>query len=66
MNKLLWEPTEERIKNTNMHQFMQYVGERYGVSLSAYDDLYRWSISEIPRFWEAVWRLRGRNPQQTL
>ena len=59
MNKLLWEPTEERIKNTNMYQFMQYVGERYGVPLSAYDDLYRWSISAIPRFWEAVWSYAG-------
>ncbi len=59
MNKLLWEPTEERIKNTNMYQFMQYIGERYGVPLSSYDDLYRWSISAIPRFWEAFWSYAG-------
>jgi acetoacetyl-CoA synthetase len=59
MNKLLWQPTEERIKNTNMHQFMQYIGERYGVSVSSYDDLYRWSISKIPDFWEAIWDHAG-------
>lgn len=59
MNKLLWQPTAERIKNANMYQFMQYVGERYGVSVSSYDDLYRWSISKIPDFWEAIWDHAG-------
>ena len=59
MSKLLWKPTEERIKNTNMYRFMQYVGERYGVSLSSYDDLYRWSIRQIPDFWEAIWSHAG-------
>jgi len=29
MSKLLWKPTEERIRNTNMHQYMQYVNQHY-------------------------------------
>jgi acetoacetyl-CoA synthetase len=30
MSELLWRPSEERIKNTNMYDFMQYVKERHG------------------------------------
>jgi len=55
MSKLLWEPSEERIKNTNMYQFIQYVNERYKRKLYDYPDLYQWSTSEMPLFWEAIW-----------
>ncbi len=55
MSKLLWEPSEERIKNTNMYQFLQYVNERYKRKLYDYPDLYQWSTSEMPLFWEAIW-----------
>ncbi len=55
MRKLLWEPTRERINNTNMIQFMEYVNRRYGKAFRTYDDLYQWSVTEIPTFWDAVW-----------
>jgi len=55
MSKVLWQPSEDRIKNTNMYHFMQQVNQRYGKQFRNYDDLYRWSISEIPTFWEAIW-----------
>lgn len=59
MNKLLWKPTQERINSTNMHEFIKYVTDRYGISCSCYNDLYRWSVSEIPSFWEAIWDFSG-------
>jgi acetoacetyl-CoA synthetase len=55
MSKLLWQPAEERIKNTNMYQFMEYVNARRGMSLANYDELYGWSIDESPVFWETLW-----------
>ena len=55
MSKVLWQPSEERIKNTNMYHFMQQVNQRYGKMFRNYNDLYHWSISEIPAFWEALW-----------
>ncbi len=55
MSKLLWQPSEERVKSTNMYQFMQYVNERYGRTFQDYPDLYQWSVSEIPMFWGAIW-----------
>jgi acetoacetyl-CoA synthetase len=55
MSKLLWQPSEERIKNTNMYHFMEYVNARCAMSLANYGELYRWSIEESPVFWETLW-----------
>jgi acetoacetyl-CoA synthetase len=55
MNQLLWRPSEERMKNTNMWDFMQYVNERHGKDFASYDDLYQWSIDESPNFWATLW-----------
>jgi acetoacetyl-CoA synthetase len=55
MSKLLWQPSEERIKNTNMYQFMQHINQRYGKNFQDYNDLYQWSITEIPSFWRSIW-----------
>ena len=59
MSELLWQPTEERIKNTNMYHFMQYVNARRGMNLANYDELYGWSIDESPVFWETLWAYSG-------
>jgi acetoacetyl-CoA synthetase len=55
MGQLLWQPSEERIKRTNIYDFMQYVNERLGKQFSSYDDLYHWSIAESPTFWTILW-----------
>ena len=55
MGRLLWQPSKERIESSNMYQFMQHVNERCGKSFSTYDELYRWSVLEIPDFWQALW-----------
>ncbi len=55
MSQLLWQPSEERIKRTNIYDFMQYVNERQGKEFSSYDDLYQWSIAESPTFWATLW-----------
>jgi acetoacetyl-CoA synthetase len=55
MSRLLWQPSEERIKRTNVYDFMQYVNERQSKEFSSYDDLYQWSIAESPTFWATLW-----------
>ena len=55
MNKLLWQPPDERIRNTNMHHFMQYVNARHGKNFRSYEDLYNWSIADSPAFWQTLW-----------
>jgi acetoacetyl-CoA synthetase len=55
MGKLLWEPSEERIKNSNMYRFMTQVSEKYGRQLNGYADLHQWSVDHIPEFWQEIW-----------
>jgi acetoacetyl-CoA synthetase len=55
MSKLLWKPTEERIRQSNMYRFMQFVNRRHGRNFSEYGALHEWSIQNIPEFWAAMW-----------
>jgi acetoacetyl-CoA synthetase len=55
MAELLWQPTEEQIKSTNMYRFMQQVNERFGQSFAGYPELYQWSIDNIADFWALMW-----------
>jgi len=55
MGKILWKPSDERVKNTNMSRFINFVNGKYGLTLSGYTPLYEWSVTEISDFWAAVW-----------
>ena len=55
MAKLLWEPSEEQIKESNMYRFMTFINETYNMSFSEFSSLYDWSIENLPEFWAAFW-----------
>ena len=59
MSKLLWKPSAERVEQANLTRFIGLVNRRHDLCLAGYDELYRWSIAEIPSFWEAVWDFCG-------
>jgi acetoacetyl-CoA synthetase len=51
----LWEPSEERKRNSNMARFMEFVNRKCDQNFGTYDELWKWSIDRIPEFWAAVW-----------
>lgn len=55
MGKLLNIPNEERKNNANVTKFMEFVNKSFGKNFSSYEELYNWSIEDIPDFWAAVW-----------
>ncbi|MBU2629340.1 MAG: AMP-binding protein, partial [Proteobacteria bacterium] len=55
MSKLLWQPSEERIKSTNMYRFMTIVNEKYGKDFKDYPSLWEWSVDNIEDFWVTTW-----------
>ncbi len=59
MAKLLWKPSEERIRKTNMYRFMNLINEKYGKNFNDYPGLYQWSVDNIPDFWASVWDFVG-------
>jgi acetoacetyl-CoA synthetase len=55
MAKLLWKPSEEKIKNSNMYRFMNFINEKHQQDFKEYEPLYQWSIDNIPDFWASFW-----------
>ncbi len=59
MGKLLWKPSEERIEKANMTRFIEFVNKKYDLRISSYNQLYNWSVENIPDFWDAMWEFGG-------
>ena len=55
MAKLLWKPSEARVKGTNLYRFMNVINERYNQNFTGYPELYQWSVDNIPEFWATMW-----------
>lgn len=55
MKKPLWIPSQDRINNANMTRFIKFINERHRKDFKSYNELYQWSIDNIPDFWAAMW-----------
>jgi acetoacetyl-CoA synthetase len=55
MKTPLWTPSEERVKQANLTRFMECVNEKSGKKFTSFDELYQWSIDNIPDFWAIMW-----------
>ena len=53
--EVMWQPTPEFVESTNIHRFSVWVGEKYGIDVTAYNDLWQWSVDHLEDFWAAVW-----------
>ena len=56
MGQLLWTPSRERVKQSNMAAFIDFVNRKYGLKLESYWQLHKWSVDAIPDFWAAMWQ----------
>jgi len=59
MSAPLWQPSEERIAKANLIAFMADVERDWGVAAKDYAALHDFSVSEIEKFWQSVWRHCG-------
>jgi len=69
MAKLLWKPSEDRIRQSNLFRLNSFINEKHGTQLSDYDSLYQWSIDHIPDFWAALWEffdIQASKPYQEV
>ena len=64
MSKILWNPSEKKIKSTNMYQFMGLVNQRFNKDFTDYDSLYHWSVENIPDLWATIWEFCGIKASQ--
>ncbi len=59
MPQPLWTPDPDRVARANLTRFMGAVNARYGTRLESYDQLHTWSVTEVAKFWEALWDFVG-------
>lgn len=55
LGKLLWEPTQEMQNESNVKKFMNWLEESRGLKFETYNQLWKWSVTEIENFWTAIW-----------
>jgi acetoacetyl-CoA synthetase len=60
--KLLWKHPAPMY--TPMFQFLVHVNQKYGLQLTSYDELHRWSTLNIGKFWGRVWDFVGVRAQK--
>ena len=53
---LLWEPSDSLKRESNLAAYMRWLARQQGLHFETYDDLWRWSVTEIERFWESIQR----------
>ena len=54
--KPLWIPSDDRINNSNFRKYEQFIKKEYGLELSNYSELHKWSTTDIEAFWESIWK----------
>jgi acetoacetyl-CoA synthetase len=55
----LWIPSEDRVRNANLTQFIAFVNQNYRLTIKSYPELYRWSVDKVSDFWSAIWDYAG-------
>lgn len=51
----LWRPSPDVIEKANMTRFARFVSSKHSLNFDSYQQLYNWSIENIPQFWECFW-----------
>ncbi|WP_311740011.1 AMP-binding protein [Bradyrhizobium sp. CB1015] len=53
--ELLWTPSEDKIVGSRLWDYMSWLDERHGLKFEDYEDLWRWSTSDLNTFWGSIW-----------
>jgi acetoacetyl-CoA synthetase len=56
---LLWTPGPDRIERANVTAFIRWLARERGLDFDGYPALWRWSVTDLDGFWQAVWDYCG-------
>ena len=54
-NPVIWSPSAERVKSSQMYKFMKNINEKYNINLDWFAKLHNWSIVNKSDFWSSIW-----------
>ena len=52
---LLWEPSAEYQRSTEIFRYMTWLADNKGLRFSEYADLWQWSVEHLEDFWGSIW-----------
>jgi acetoacetyl-CoA synthetase len=55
MAAILWEPSPERVEQSQLRRFQRWLGEQRGVACADTRAMHAWSTTNPGEFWAAVW-----------
>ena len=56
---ILWQPSEQLIKDARVSSFMAVISNKYNLDLVDYPSLYDWSVKNMETFWSELWDFCG-------
>lgn len=51
----LWTPSPQRVRDSVLHRYQQWLAEEHNVRTSSYLELWDWSIEHLDQFWDSIW-----------
>jgi len=51
----LWEPPAELVERSRLREYMGWLSTERGLDFATYDELWRWSVSDLEGFWSSIW-----------
>ena len=56
---LLWTPSDERKASARLADYERWLAETRGLRFESYEELWRWSVGDVARFWASFWDYFG-------
>ncbi|MEV7229424.1 acetoacetate--CoA ligase [Polymorphospora sp. NPDC051019] len=53
--EILWTPRADVREHTRIGDYLRWLGERRGLDFADYDELWRWSVTDLDAFWRSIW-----------
>src|SRR5690625_174014 len=66
---LLWEPSDETVKNSEIHAFLHYLQANKNLHFHNEQELWEWSVTHIEDFWETIWQyfdIQSKTPYEHI
>ncbi|MFO7279052.1 MAG: acetoacetate--CoA ligase [Thermoanaerobacterales bacterium] len=63
--RVLWQPSDEVRRRSRIGRYMRWLADERGLAFDGYDDLWRWSVTDLDAFWRSIWdhfRLESPDP----
>jgi len=67
--QVVWAPSEQVRRESQLGRYQAWLRDERGLDFGAYEDLFRWSVSDLEGFWSSVWEffeIRAHAPYERV